>query len=104
MELEEFAVVARSAADAERLWREHLLRAEAAWQPPGELAACIRALVRALDARPDVLTGLRPRSGVSAAVARYYSHGGLRDDLVDLLLMADWAEVRGVRYVRLVAR
>ena len=102
LELEHFAVVAATAGDAERLWREHLLRNEAAWQPPEELATCVRRLVRTLVDHPRLLDGLRPHPGLPAAVVDYYGGGGLRDDLVDLLLMADWAETCGVRRVRLV--
>ena len=103
MELEQFAVVAESAADAERLWRDHLVRSEAAWQPPHELATCVRSLVRALLADPHLFDGLRPRSGLPESSMTYYIDGGLRDDLSDLLLMADWAETFGVRRLRLVA-
>ena len=103
MELEQFAVVADSAGEAERLWHEHLLRSEAAWQPPDTLADCVRALVRALAARPRLFADLRPRAGLPGTVADYYADGGLRADLMDLLVMADWAEACGVRRVRLVA-
>ena len=104
LELEHFAVVARDSTDAERLWREHLVRNEAAWQPPEELADCVRGLVRALVGRPRLFDQLRPRRGLPDAVVDYYTAGGLCDDLADLLLMADWAEACGVRRVRLVAR
>ena len=103
MELEQFTVVAASANDAERLWREHLLRAEAAWQPPEELAVCVRSLVRALTTHPRLFDSLRLRLGLPGGAADYYVDGGLCDDLADLLLMADWADACGVRRVRLVA-
>ena len=104
LELEHFAVAAECAADAERIWREHLVRNEAAWQPPEGLATCVRAVVRALLASPGLLDHLRPRPGLPAAVVEYYAGGGLGDDLSDLLLMADWTEACGVRWVRLVAQ
>ena len=103
MELEQFAVVAASADEAERLWREHLVRSEAAWQPPDELATCVRNLVRALLSERHLFDGLRPRPGLPESTMAYYVGSGLRDDLTDLLLMADWAETFGIRRVRLVA-
>ena len=90
--------------DAERMWREHLVRNEAAWQPPEGLATCVRAVVRVLLASPGFFGHLRPRPGLPAAVVEYYTGGGLCDDLADLLVMADWAEACGVRWVRLVAQ
>ena len=104
LELEHFAVVAECTADAERIWREHLVRNEAAWQPPEGLATCVRAVVRALLASPGLFGQLRPQPGLPAAVVEYYTGGGLCDDLADLLLMADWAEACGARWVRLVAQ
>ena len=104
LELVQFTVVARTADVAERLWRGHLLRNEAAWQPPDQLATCLRRLIRRPVVRPRLFAGLGPRPGLPDAAVDYYASGGLREDLCDLLLMADWADACGVRRVRLVAQ
>jgi hypothetical protein len=86
--------------------------ASAAWQPVGELIACLHDFLHMLDNFP----GIHPFSMVEAMrqqVATCYSRddtvdddyfrgGTFQADLSDLLRMAEWARQQGTGQVRLV--
>ena len=69
------------------------------WQDPQDLIDCTSACLRALDVHLDP-------AGLAADcdyLFDYITEGWLRHDLADLLKMAEWAQVQGVRRVRLFA-
>ena len=76
-------------------WRKQMETNQAAWQPPQELLRCVQAFLQALDSDPDVFSKL----GISEP---YFVKGYFRQDLVDLLRMAEWAQNTGAKRVRLV--
>ena len=75
-------------------WRKQMEMNRAAWQSPQELIQCLEAFIQALDNSPDVFS----RLGVSEP---YFVKGYFKQDLIDLLRMAEWARDSGARYVRL---
>jgi hypothetical protein len=85
--------------EAEQLAREAAAANEAAWQEPRPLMACLRALIAAIDARPDVFG----RVGDATFAGRdYYAGGGLRAQLAEFLFQAEWAVAHGAQRLRFV--
>ncbi|NPA06834.1 MAG: hypothetical protein GXO54_05450 [Chloroflexi bacterium] len=76
-------------------WRKQMEINQAAWQPPQALIQSLRAFLQALDSEPDVFEKL----GISDA---YFVEGYFKQDLIDLLRMAEWAQNAGARRVRFV--
>jgi len=76
-------------------WRRQMEINQAAWQPPQTLITSLRAFLNALDSEPDVFDKLN----ISEP---YFVKGAFKQDLRDLLRMAEWAQEAGARRVRLV--
>lgn len=82
--------------EAERIWRAAAEDNAAAWQPLEQLGECVQALFRALEAQPELLSGLNP-------TWPYFADHRLEHDLEDVLRMVDWARENGAQRVRLSA-
>ena len=96
--LEEYISWARDDEEkqrAEEEWYKDMERNKAAWQPPEGLAVCLSNFIQALDGQPNVFTELE-------ITDTYFVDGYLRQDLADLLKMAQWAKQTGEKRVRLV--
>lgn len=71
---------------------------ETAWQAPQGLLDCISVFIQKIDADPEILSRL-PLEDKNEQ--RYFSEGGFRTELLELLRMAEWAQENGVQRVRL---
>jgi|SRR5687768_1351305 len=69
---------------------------QAAWQTPQELIDCLQFFVKKIDDQPDVFSKLEVEDG-------YFLRGTFRQDLFDILRMAEWAKESGAEKLRLEA-
>ena len=66
------------------------------WQSPQKLINCLRDLVDKVDNEPDVFSKLEIQDD-------YFSQGYFKNELLDLIRMAEWAKENDVKKIRLWA-
>jgi len=112
MEFDDFAAMAddmglaEDDAETERLWHEHTARQQARWQAVETLASAVNGVLRGIDANPALLVQLTESDATDdwhLGHRRYYTDGGLAQDLRDLRNMLAWAAEQGGDAVRMYA-
>ncbi len=96
--------LAEDPAEVEQLWHEHTLRQQARWQAPETLARAVREMLHGIDAAPGLIEQLTESDATDdwhLGHRRYYTEGGLQQDLRDLQNMLAWADQQGADGVRL---
>ncbi len=88
-------------AEALQAYQRQRERDAAAWQPPQELLRCLREVIAAIDAHPDVTSQIG--EGLAHADRRYFAEGWWRADLAAMLRNIEWAAEHGAKRVRLAA-
>ncbi|MBK9053357.1 MAG: hypothetical protein IPL78_21385 [Chloroflexi bacterium] len=81
---------AKAEQEKQQAEREH----EANWQNPAHLVACIRTLMKTLDAHPNIFTEVDISTDYYKA---FYLSGLFRKELDELLRIIEWAEARNFR-------
>jgi hypothetical protein len=69
---------------------------QSCWQRPQKLIDCLRVFVDKIDNEPSVFSQLEIQD-------EYFLQGYFKNELLDLIRMAEWAKENGVKKIRLWA-
>jgi hypothetical protein len=110
MEYDDFAAMAdemglaEDQSETEQMWHEHTARQQARWQAVEVLASAVNRVLGGIEAEPGLLVQLTDTDATDdwhVGHRRYYTDGGLPQDLLDLQNMLAWANQQGANAVRL---
>lgn len=80
----------------ETAFKQYQKSNKAAWQKPQDLIDCLQTFVNKLDNEPDIFAKLKVEDD-------YFLSETFKQDLIDLIHMAEWAKENEVKKIRLEA-